>query len=366
MSNGILGAACCCTPDQIGGCPKWMGSTYLVTDIGGAYEFSFQNSCRCNQGVQEPPEVGYIERTLTVSYSQVAPAVVELREGCCNPGSVCSCCCYRATGYMQVSWTLTVSCYSSFCDASTQPCPTIITPACGENQEVVLVVTNTYTGIAVTPFCLDIIRASAAGVPTGPACNGFTPSTAEAWIHRLSICGFPMQGSIEACPTPPIGGGGGPYCPCTFSFTNPPYGAYCRGASIPFVSNYEPLNTIANSDAAFLGYCFQMDARCGNPLGTEVECTSPTISSCLPCTDTDSGIYGPFALAFMEEFGGQDPRPNCLVGGGLGTANWSFQSLNYPEGYDPCDPCGPSYDGDAGDPCFSVLIGARPGFWRYI
>lgn len=344
MSNGIIAAGCCCTP-AIDNCPKWMGTTYLVDNIAGSYSATWRRridlpGCSCVSG---EPESFPLESSISISYTLYTPVVAHLVKRCCSPGTVCSCCCYRATGFLEVSWTKTGQSYASHCDQC--------------DPESTLISSQSVDGVRLTRFCLDII-------PYGFAINGcnWTGTTAQRWIHRLSICGFPLDGNLDGAVDyrDPEGNLTG----CGDFYQYPPVGAYCRGASISYVSDYDPLDQIDES-AGFLGWCFEPLAAdgCGEPLGIEEGCLG-TIG-CLPCVDNTSVNRGPFALSSIEEFTEQDVPELCIPGGGIGTRLFPFcDGPSITTGYNPCDQCGASLDVSSG--CCSVRIEAGPpGFWEY-
>jgi hypothetical protein len=149
---------------------------------------------------------------------------------------------------------------------------------------------------------------------------------------------------------------------CGSFYQYPPVGAYCRGATISYASNYDPLNQISGS-GGFLGWCYEIEDECGETLNIEPGCLS-TIG-CLPCVDDDSVNRGPFALASIEEFSGQDIPELCIPGSGLGTRLFPFcDGPSITTGYDPCNQCGAVLDASSG--CCAVRIEAGPpGFWVY-
>jgi hypothetical protein len=269
------------------------------------------------------------------------PVVAHLVKRCCSPGTVCSCCCYRATGFLEVSWTLTRQSYASHCDQC--------------DPESTLISSQSVDGVRLTRFCLDILPYGA--TPSG--CN-WTGTTAQGWIHRLSICGFPLDGNLDGAVDyrDPEGNLTG----CGDFYQYPPVGAYCRGATISYASDYDPLDQIDGS-AGFLGWCYEVEDGCGEPLGIEEGCLG-TIG-CLPCVDNTSVNRGPFALSSIEEFTEQDVPELCIPGGGIGTRLFPFcDGPSITTGYNPCDQCGASLDVSSG--CCSVRIEAGPpGFWEY-
>lgn len=342
MPNGIIASGCCCTA-AVDNCPKWMGTTYLVDNIGGSYAASWNwrlddPDCVCPFG--EPSDFP-IEVSVSISYAQITPAVVNLVKRCCNPGTVCSCCCYRATGTLEVSWTVTRQTYASYCGAC-DPESTLIGAASAE-------------GVTVTNFCLDILPF--AGTLNG--CN-WTGTTAQRWIHRLSICGFPLTGDLDYRVSH-LGPDGTPLS-CGNFYQYPPLGAYCRGATISYVSDYDPLDQIGGN-GGFLGWCYEAPDECGETLNIEPGCLRTL--GCLPCVDYDSVNWGPFALAAIEEFSGQDIPELCIPGSGLGTRLFPFCDVPaITTGYNPCGQCGVSWDVSSG--CCAVRIEAgAPGFWVY-
>jgi hypothetical protein len=342
MPNGIIASGCCCTP-AVDNCPKWMGTTYLVDNISGSYAATWRTridlpGCSCVSG---EPEAFPLEVSISISYAQYTPVVAHLVKRCCNPGAVCSCCCYRATGTLEVSWTVTRQTYASYCDQC-DPESTLIGSASEE-------------GVTLTSFCLDILPYGS--TPSG--CN-WTGTTAQGWIHRLSICGFPLTGNLDfrVDYRDPEGNPMG----CGSFYQYPPVGAYCRGATISYASDYDPLDQIGGS-AGFLGWCYEVEDGCGEPLGIEEGCLG-TIG-CLPCVDNNSVNRGPFALASIEEFTEQDVPELCIPGSGLGTRLFPFcDGPSITTGYDPCNQCGALLDASSG--CCAVRIEAGPpGFWVY-
>lgn len=244
--------ACCC--DNPNPCSDScnFGSSYAVTGIAGSY--------RWQQNVATNSSCGQVclfkEHDLQLSWAQLGTMTV-------TRSNVSGVCCYKGTGTVTVSGTLTI--VQTYTGGP---------PGCPAQTR-----TDTYT------FTRDVCCMVTVTCGGAFSC-GWTPATAVGWTHSLHIGDF-----LITCSHSDYTGD------CDTCVSAADVALRCIGGVVSHLSDLKALNTITKAQTGCLGY-YTYGICNGDPY---------------TAMHANVANYGPFGIVTDEECSEQDPYQSCTL-----------------------------------------------------